>query len=105
MRKVAHDVRVVQKAVSPPGALHERDPLLAALQGARARISAGDDELRLLLAYARRFVYPHPYSLGELAAAAGMSASGIRSAFGAEDVRRVAEATGLEPTPLERDKE
>jgi hypothetical protein len=101
MRKVANDVRAVQKAVPQPHAQQNADPLLAALQHARARIAAGDEELRLLLAYARRFVYPHPYSLGELAAAAGMSASGIRSAFSADDVRRVAEATGLEPTPLD----
>jgi len=75
----------------------QADPLLAAVQQARARRLAADDEIRLLLAYGRRFVYPHPYTLGELASAAGMSVSGIRTAFNDDDVRRVSEATGLEP--------
>jgi hypothetical protein len=99
MRKLAADVDAVRAAVSQPVPTPQADPLLAALQAARARLVAADEEIRLLLAYGRRFVYPHPYTLGELASMAGMSVSGVRTAFDTEDVRRVSQATGLQPAP------
>ncbi len=75
------------------------DAVLAALGDAHARRVRADEEIRLLLAYARQFVYPHPYTFGELASAAGMSVSGVRTAFNAQDVEKVAAATGMEPVP------
>jgi AraC-like DNA-binding protein len=98
VRKLAADVEAVCAAVPDPAVADQQaDPLLAAIEAARARMAAADHEIRLLLAYGRRFVYPHPYTLGELAAASGMSVSGVRTAFGSEDVRQVSEVTGLEP--------
>ena len=101
MRKVTADVEAVRSVAARPETSDRSDPLLAAVEAARGRLKAADDEIRLLLAYGRRFVYPHPYTLGELAGAAGMSVSGVRTAFDESDVRRVSEATGLEPAPGE----
>jgi hypothetical protein len=43
--------------------------------------------MRLLLAYAREIVTPRPYKLADLAQAAGLSISGIRTAYTASDVQ------------------
>ena len=75
--------------------------MLESLADAHARRMRAEEEIRLLVAYARRFVYPHPYTFGELAQAAGMSVSGVRTAYGAEDVDKVAAATGLVPVASE----
>jgi AraC-like DNA-binding protein len=99
IRKLTADVEAVRAAVKVPTPARQTDPLLTAIQQARARLLAADEEIRLLLAYGRRFVYPHPYTLGELASVAGMSVSGVRTAFDSDDVRKVAQATGLEPAP------
>ena len=97
-RKVKTDVAAVLAAVDPgEEAKVSTDPVLAALAYARARRDRADEEIRLLLAYARRFVYPHPYTLGELGSATGLSTSGVRTAYGPDDVGRVAKATGMEP--------
>ena len=101
VRKLMADVEAVRSVVPRPLTSARTDPLLAAVEAARSRLKAADEEIRLLLAYARRFVYPHPYTLGELGAAAGMSVSGVRTAFCDADVRRVSEATGLDPAPGE----
>ena len=45
----------------------------------------------------RRFTHPRPYKLIDLAAAAGMSISGVRTAYEAGEVEQVAEALGREP--------
>jgi hypothetical protein len=73
------------------------DPLLTALAdlcSQRLRIEA---EMRLLIAYGRRFTHPRPYKLIDLAAAAGMSISGVRTAYEAEEVEQVADALGRPP--------
>ncbi|BFU47694.1 MULTISPECIES: hypothetical protein [unclassified Krasilnikovia] len=99
LRKLAADVEAVRGAVASEVLPPQDDPLLAAVRAAHVRLMAADQEIRLLLAYGRRFVYPHPYTLGELASVSGMSVSGVRTAFGADDVRKVSQATGLEPAP------
>lgn len=57
------------------------DPVLAALQQARDRRDQADRDIRVLLAYARELISPRPYRLADLAAAAGMSISGMRTAY------------------------
>lgn len=91
------DVATVLAAVSNPSGVSSGDPVLAALADAHARRMKAEEEIRLLLAYARRFVYPHPYTFGELATAAGMSVSGVRTAYSPQDVEKVAAATGMLP--------
>ena len=62
-------------------ASEESDLLLAALKDARNRRDQADRDIRILLAYARELSRPRPYRLIDLAAAAGMSVSGVRSAY------------------------
>ena len=100
-RRVIADVKVVLAAVPGPSVVAGGDAVLAALADAHARRTQAEEEIRLLLAYARQFVYPHPYTFGELAQAAGMSISGVRTAFGPRDIEKVATATGLEPVPTD----
>ncbi|MEU0156399.1 hypothetical protein [Micromonospora fulviviridis] len=75
----------------------DQDPLIGALAGARRAKEEAEQQIRELLAYGREFVQPRPYTLGDLAAAAGMSISGVRTAYGHRDVDAVAEATGGKP--------
>jgi hypothetical protein len=96
-RRVKVDVATVLGAVPNPSVVPSGDPVLAALAEANARRTKADEEVRLLLAYARQFVYPHPYTFGELATAAGMSVSGVRTAYSQQDVEKVAAATGMQP--------
>ncbi len=91
------DVATILATVVDKSDVASSDPVLAALADAHARRMKAEEEIRLLLAYARRFVYPHPYTFGELASAAGMSVSGVRTAYGSQDVDKVAAATGLAP--------
>jgi hypothetical protein len=70
------------------------DPLLAALSDAAHRKRRADHQMRLLLAYAREFVQPRPYRLADLAQAAGMSLSGIRTAYSKADIEHAARLTG-----------
>jgi len=70
------------------------DPLLAALADAAQRRRRADRDLRLLLAYAREHVQPRPYRLADLAEAAGMSISGIRTAYTKADIDQAARLTG-----------
>jgi hypothetical protein len=65
------------------------DLVLAALADARARRDQADQEIRLLIAYARECVTPRPYRLADLAEAAGMSISGVRVAYTVADVAAV----------------
>jgi hypothetical protein len=65
------------------------DLVLAALADARARRDQADQEIRLLIAYARECVTPRPYRLADLAQAAGMSISGVRVAYTVADVAAV----------------
>ena len=68
----------------------ERDPLLAALAEARQRREQAAADMRLLLAYAREIAAPRPYRLADLAEAAGMSISGIRTAYTRDDIDHAA---------------
>jgi hypothetical protein len=70
------------------------DPLLAALTDARERKVRAESDMRLLLAYAREHVQPRPYRLADLAQAAGMSPSGVRTAYTQADIEQAARLTG-----------
>ena|SRR5690348_11936154 len=70
------------------------DPLLAALAEAAQRKRQADRDIRLLLAYAREQVQPRPYRLADLADAAGMSISGVRTAYTKADTDHAAALTG-----------
>ena len=69
---------------SIPDAPATTDPVLAALHDARDRRDQADRDIRILLAYARELTSPRPYRLADLAAAAGMSISGVRTAYTAQ---------------------
>lgn len=72
------------------------DPVLAAIGEARSRRDQADRDIRVLLAYARELTRPRPYRLADLAAAAGMSISGVRTAYTQEDTetaRRILSAS------------
>lgn len=75
------------------------DPLLGTLEGLRARRLRLEADMRLLIAYARRFTHPRPYKLIDLAEAAGMSISGVRIAYDEEDVDQLGELLGRAPVP------
>ena len=70
------------------------DPLLASLADARQRKEQAVNDIRLLLAYAREHTRPRPYRLADLAEAAGMSISGIRTAYTQADIDHAARLTG-----------
>lgn len=74
------------------------DPLLTTLAGLRRQRHDLDAAMRRLLAYGREFTSPRPYRLADLADAAGMSISGVRTAYDAEEITQVADATGLKPS-------
>jgi hypothetical protein len=76
------------------GVMTAEDPLLAALADAVQRKQRADHDIRLLLAYAREHVRPRPYRLADLADAAGMSNSGIRTAYTQADIEHAARLTG-----------
>ena len=78
------------------------DPLLEALTDARQRREQADREIRLLLAYAREIVSPRPYRLADLAEAAGMSISGVRTAYTQDDHADVITLTGAGTTCHQR---
>jgi hypothetical protein len=75
------------------------DPLLTSLAHARNRMLAAERDLRLLIAYAREFAEPRPYRLDDLARAAGMSISGVRTAYDDDEISHVTQITGLHPRP------
>jgi hypothetical protein len=70
------------------------DPLLSELGSAYRRKLIAEQEMRLLITYAREFAWPRPYRLVDLAQTAGLSTSGVRIAYRSEDVAEVAKATG-----------
>lgn len=74
------------------------DPVLVAIDEARRAMLKAEQHTRLLLAYGYEFVRPRGYTLAQLAAHAGMSISGVRTAYDLEEEGRiVAERTGLQP--------
>jgi hypothetical protein len=75
----------------------EADALLVALAQARRRHRLAQAQLRQLLAYGREFARPRPYRLADLAGAAGMSVSGVRTAYSSADVAVVAQRIGRSP--------
>jgi hypothetical protein len=70
------------------------DRLLAALAQARQRKEHAEQDIRLLLAYAREIIAPRPYRLADLAKAAGLSISGVRAAYTQGDIQRAAGLVG-----------
>jgi hypothetical protein len=64
----------------------QTDTLLVALADARRRRDQADGDIRMLCAYARELTTPRPYRLADLAEAAGMSISGVRTAYGTRDI-------------------
>jgi hypothetical protein len=74
------------------------DPLLSTLADLRRQRLRLEEEMRLLIAYGRRFTHPRPYKLIDLANAAGMSISGVRTAYETEEIDRVSEILGRQPT-------
>jgi hypothetical protein len=82
----------LRTATGPDG-----DPLLATLAGMRRQRLEAEQACRLLVAYGREFVRPRPYRLVDLADAAGMSISGVRTAYADDEVGQVAEAIGRRP--------
>lgn len=79
------------------------DPLLSTLANLRRQRLRLEAEMRLLIAYGRRFTHPRPYKLIDLAKAAGMSISGVRTAYEAEEVEQVAEILGRAPVGEQAD--
>jgi AraC-like DNA-binding protein len=74
------------------------DPLLSEIAAARNAMLTAEARMRLLIAYGREFTRPRPYRLEDLARAAGMSISGVRTAYDASEVAEVARRTGAKPT-------
>jgi hypothetical protein len=64
------------------------DPLLSTLASLRNRRLRLEAEMRLLIAYGRCFTHPRPYKLIDLADAAGMSISGVRTAYDADEIEQ-----------------
>jgi hypothetical protein len=75
----------------------DTDPVLTQIAAARGRIREAEAELRLLLAYAREYVQPRPYRLQDLADAAAMSTSGVRTAYGETELAILTERLGRRP--------
>jgi hypothetical protein len=83
---------------------HDVDPVLVEISTQRERMLQAERTMRLLIAYAREYVRPRPYRLEDLAVAAGMSISGVRTAYDDDEIEQVAELTGQRPrraTPTE----
>nr|WP_189183573.1 hypothetical protein [Microbispora rosea] len=88
------------------------DPVLARLQELEQQRRQAVEEIRVILAYAREFVRPEPYRLQALAKAAGMSISGVRTAYDHGHIALIANrlqrsdrrqrALGVNPQNMER---
>jgi hypothetical protein len=76
---------------------HDFDPLLGEIAAAREAMLQAEARTRLLIAYGREFTRPRPYRLEDLARAAGMSISGIRTAYDEDEIAEVAKLTGTRP--------
>ena len=73
------------------------DPLLGEIAAARDEMLAAEARMRLLIAYGREFTRPRPYRLEDLARAAGMSISGVRTAYDDDEVAEVVRLSGARP--------
>lgn len=99
-REVAQDREQLEQSMRESWEeLDGYDPLLAEISAARAAMVAAEKRMRLLIAYGREFVQPRPYKLDDLARAASMSISGVRTAY---DDGEIAEAARLTGTKLNR---
>src|SRR5260370_15800937 len=74
------------------------DPLLSTLTTLRNRRLQLEADMRLLIAYGRCFTPPRPYKLIDLANAAGMSLSGIRTAYASAEIDQATEILQRPPT-------
>jgi hypothetical protein len=74
------------------------DPLLSTLTSLRNQRLQLEADMRLLIAYGRCFTHPRPYKLIDLANAAGMSISGIRTAYDTDEIDQAAEILERPPT-------
>ena len=74
------------------------DPLLSTLTALRNRRLQLEADMRLLIAYGRCFTHPRPYKLIDLANAAGMSISGIRTAYDTDEIDQATEVLERAPT-------
>jgi hypothetical protein len=63
---------------------------------------AAEAQVRLLIAYGREFTRPRPYRLEDLARAAGMSISGVRTAYDEDEIAEVTRLTGARASPPTR---
>ena len=75
------------------------DPVLSTLRGLHEQRLQLEANMRLLMAYGRRFTSPRPYKLIDLARAAGLSISGVRIAFTDDEIYQAAEILGRPPVP------
>jgi hypothetical protein len=75
----------------------DEDPLLSMLERLRAQRLRLEADMRLLIAYGRCFTHPRPYKLIDLANAAGMSISGVRTAYDADEIDQAAEILNRRP--------
>jgi hypothetical protein len=75
----------------------EEDPLLSMLERLRAQRLRLEADMRLLIAYGRCFTHPRPYKLIDLANAVGMSISGVRTAYDADEIDQAAEILHRRP--------
>lgn len=66
----------------------DSDALLIALAETKRRRDLADQYIRTLLAYGRELTTPRPYRLADLAQAAGISISGVRTAYSTADIER-----------------
>jgi hypothetical protein len=73
------------------------DDFLAQLTALREARDQMNRQIRAYLAYGREFTGPRPYTLASLADAAGLSISGVRTAYTAADRDTVAHALGRGP--------
>jgi hypothetical protein len=87
------------RATAEAEGFYGHDPLLTTLAGLRRQRHGLDAAIRRLLAYGREFSRPRPYRLADLADAAGMSISGVRTAYDVDEIQQVARATGLTLSP------
>lgn len=78
--------------------------LLAEVSRARAEITEAERRLRLLLAYAREFQGRRPFPLRWLGDAAGMSHTHVRTVYGPDDIKRLAELLELPMPPGAHDE-
>lgn len=74
------------------------DPLILALEQARAQKEEADRRIRLLLACAREF-QPRRYPLRELSQASGYTISGVTTAYGTPEITLVQRQLHRSPVP------